>query len=129
VNITDKSQGVISTSYPDFRDIKARTKTLDGLIATRATALGLGGGGKPARVFSEIVSGSYFEMLGVKLAHGRGFLASEDETPLKSPVAVIGYELWQRQFGGDPGVIGRPVFLNGRSFTLVGAAVYPRLKR
>ncbi len=122
VNITDKNQGVISTSYPDFRDIKARAKTLDGVIATRATAIGVGGGEKPVRVFGEIVSGSYFEILGVRLAQGRGFLASEDETPLKSPVVVIGYELWQRQFGGDPGVIGRSVLLNGRSFTLVGVA-------
>lgn len=122
MNITDKNQGVISVSYPDFRDIKARTKTLDGLVAVRATPMGLGGGERPVRVYGEIVSAGYFEALGVKLAQGRGFLPSEDETPLKNPVLVIGYELWQRQFGGDPGVIGREVLLNGRSFALVGVA-------
>ncbi len=122
MHVTDKNQGVISVSYPDYRDIKARTKALDGLIAIRPTAVGLGAGEKPSRVFAEIVTGNYFDVLRVPFAVGRGFLPNEDEAPLKSPVVVIGYELWQREFGGDPRVIGRSVLLNARAFTIVGVA-------
>lgn len=122
MNITDKNQGFISTSYPDYRDIKARTKTLDGVIALRSTSVGLGGGDKPVRVYAEVVSGEYFDVLGVPLALGRGFLPSEDATPLSSAVLVIGYELWQREFGGDPAIIGRSVLVNAKSFTVVGVA-------
>lgn len=122
LNVTDQNQGFISTSYPDYRDIRDRTRTLDGLIALRPTAIGLGGGERPTRVFAEIVSGNYFDVLGVPMAEGRGFLPEEDRTPLKDPVLVLGYELWQREFGGDPGVVGRSLQVNARSFTVVGVA-------
>ena len=69
MHVTDKNQGVISVSYPDYRDIKARAKTVDGLIAMRPTAVGLGAGEKPSRVFAEIVSGNYFDVLRLSLIH------------------------------------------------------------
>ncbi|MBK5255562.1 MAG: ABC transporter permease [Vicinamibacteria bacterium] len=122
MNITDKNQGFISVSYPDYRDIKDRTKALDGLVAFRPTTIGLGGGERPVRAFAEMVSGNYFDVLGIPMAQGRGFMRSEDEKPLQSPVLVLGYDLWQREFGGDPAVVGRSLAVNSRAFTVVGVA-------
>ncbi len=122
LNITDKNQGLVSVSYPDYRDIRDRTKALDGLIATRPTAVSLGGREAPQRVFAEMVSGNFFEVLGVSMARGRGFVGTEDEKPLQSPVMVIGYDLWQTEFGGDPGLVGRTLMVNARPFTVVGVA-------
>lgn len=122
LNITDKDQEFISVSYPDYRDIRDRTRTLDGLVALRPTAIALGGGEKPVRAFAEMVSGNYFEVLGVPMAAGRGFLPAEDAKPLQSPVLVLGYELWQREFGGDPSVVGRSLMVNAHPFTVVGVA-------
>ena len=73
-------------------------------------------------MWGAVVSGNYFDMLGVKAAVGRTFLPEEDRTPNTHLVAVIGHGLWQRRFGGDPKVIGRTVTLNEHDFTVIGVA-------
>src|SRR5262249_18944881 len=65
---------------------------------------------------------NYFTALRVQLALGRGFLAEEDKTPGTHPVVVLSYGLWQRRFGGDPGIVGKSLSLNGKPFTVVGVA-------
>jgi len=122
LNVTDKEQEYISTSYPDYLDIKRRTRALDGLVVLRPTTIGLGSGDRPLRVFAEMVSANYFDVLGVPMARGRAFLSAEDETPLRAPVLVLGYDLWQRDFGGDPAVVGRSIMVNAHPFTVVGIA-------
>ena len=69
---------------------------------------------------ASIVSGNYFDVLGVRPALGRGFLAEEDRTPNSHPVVVFSDNFWQRRFAGDPSVVGRTVTLNGRAFTVIG---------
>jgi MacB-like periplasmic core domain len=81
------------------------------LVAHQVLPLNLGRGEKPERVWGAIVSGNYFDALGVKALIGRTFLPEEDRTPNTHPVVVIGYGLWQRHFGVDPNVLGRTITL------------------
>ena len=74
------------------------------------------------RVWGYLVSGNYFDVLGVKAVQGRTFLPEEDKTPLSHPVVVLSYDSWQRRFGGDPNLIGRDVLINNRQFRVIGVA-------
>ena len=74
------------------------------------------------RVWGYLVSGNYFDVLGVKPMLGRAFLPEEDQTPDSHPVAVISYNCWQRRFGGDPAIVGKTVEFNSRPFTIIGVA-------
>ena len=67
-----------------------------------------------------LVNGDFFSALGVRPVLGRGFTAADDQAPGRSPVAVISYGMWQREFGGRPDVIGRPLRLNAVEFAIVG---------
>ncbi|HZS04926.1 MAG TPA: ABC transporter permease [Blastocatellia bacterium] len=111
-----------TSSYPDYVDFRDRNGVFAGLVAYQATPFSLNTGGANERAFGEIVSGNYFTVLGVRPAPGRGFLPEEDITPGAQPVVVISHKLWQQRFGGDPGVVGRIVKLNGHPFTVVGVA-------
>lgn len=95
---------------------------LSGLVAHQVLPLNLGRGEKPERVWGAIVSGNYFDVLGVKALIGRTFLPEEDRTPNTHPVVVIGYGLWERRFGADPNVLGRTITLNEHDFTIIGVA-------
>src|SRR5262249_27415121 len=69
-----------------------------------------------------LVTGNYFDVLGVKPALGRAFTPDEDSTPSTHPVAVISYGCWERRFASDPAVVGQTISLNGNSFTVIGWA-------
>ena len=69
---------------------------------------------------AEIVSPGYFDLLGAPIVVGRAFSPDEERTVGAAPIAVLSYGLWQRRFGGDRGVVGRTVQLNGRAFTVIG---------
>ena len=79
-------------------------------------------GGTNERAWGYLVSGNYFDVLGVKPILGRGFLPDEDKTQGAKPVTVLSYATWQKLFAGNPSVIGRTVILNGRPYTIVGVA-------
>ena len=76
------------------------------MAALYSTSFSLLGAGEPERVSGELISASYFSLLGVRAAHGRTFLPEEDHAPDTQRVAVVGYGLWQRRFGGKTS--GRP---------------------
>lgn len=115
-----RNNSALSSSYVDYLDYRDQNKVLSGLIAHQVLPLNLGRTEKPERVWGAIVSGNYFDVLGVKPLIGRTFLPEEDRTPNTHPVVVIGYGLWERRFGADPNVLGRTIVLNEHDFTVIG---------
>ena len=109
-------------SYPNYKDYRDRNTVLSGLSAYRIVVSALSHGGRNQRVWGYLVSGNYFDVLGVKPALGRAFLPEEDATPGSHPVAVLSYGCWERRFGADPSIIGHTVQFNGRPYTVVGVA-------
>ena len=115
-----RHNSALSTSYLDYLDFRNRNDALSGLFAHQILPMNLGRGEKPERVRGSVVSGNYFDVLGVKALIGRTFAPEEDRTPNSHPVAVIGYGLWQRRFGSDTQVIGQKITLNEHDFTIIG---------
>lgn len=115
-----RNNSALSSSYLDYMEFRDQNKILSGLVAHQVLPLNLGRSEKPERVWGAIVSGNYFDVLGVKALIGRTFLPEEDRTPNTHPVVVIGYGLWERRFGADPNVLGRTIILNGHDFTIIG---------
>ena len=109
-------------SYPDFADVRARTRLFEGLVAETPRPMHLGVGDANLKVWGSLVSGDYFSVLGVEAAIGRVFLPGEDVTPDTHPVVVLSRRLWVEHLGAAPGAVGREVTLNGRSHTIVGIA-------
>ncbi len=111
-------------SYADYLDYREGAgRAVSGLAAYHTAPLSLGGGeSEPERVQGQVVSGDYFEVLGMRPALGRFFRPEEDRTPDAHAVVVLSHRLWQGRFGSDPGVVGREVPINGRRFTVIGVA-------
>jgi predicted permease len=109
-------------SYPNFRDLRARASSFSALAGYSLTPIALAADGRAEQVWGELVTGNYFELLGLRPAAGRFFTAIEDEREGAAPLAVVSHRLWLHRFAGDSGVIGRAIRLNGRPFTVVGVA-------
>jgi predicted permease len=109
-----------STSYPDYLDIREQAQVFSGFAAFSATPMSLSDEGRTERILGQVVTGDYFNVLGVDAALGRTFVPEEDRTPGTHPVVVISHGLWQRVLGGDPGVVGRRIVVNGTAFTIIG---------
>ncbi len=117
---------LIDTSYPDFRDFRDRSRLFDGVIAFKERPLGFAAGSddsRTERLWALMVSGNYFDVLGVTPALGRFFAGDEQrDTFDAAPVAVLGEALWKSRFNGDPRIVGQTVRLNRRSYTVIGVA-------
>jgi predicted permease len=113
----------IDTSYPDFLDYRSQTAGVANLLVYKERPLNLGRGEHTERVWSEFVSGNFFTLLGVRPRLGR-FFVQEDraDEPAAASVAVISERFWRRHFAADPGIVGRVIVLNQRSFTVIGVA-------
>src|SRR5918911_953601 len=111
-----------SSSYPDYLDFRARGKVLSDLAGYSPRPLSLNAGGAPERIFGEIVTGNYFDVLGVRAELGRTFLPEEDRTPGTHPVVVVSHDFWRRRFGADPRLVGQTLLINGQSLTVIGVA-------
>jgi predicted permease len=113
----------LQTSRPNFDDYRQKNQVFEAVAAHAGVPLSVSGGtGEPEQVFGEIVTGSFFDILGAPMRLGRGFTADEEARLGASPVTVLSYGLWQRRFGGDANIIGRGISVNGRQFTVVGVA-------
>lgn len=119
--IADDGSSFHAFSYPDFRDMQ-RAAGVRELAAYAEFASGVGAGEEPVIQMGNLVSENYFRLLGVRPAVGRFFTAEEDPGAAGPRVAVLSHAAWQRQFNGDPGVVGRAVIINGQPFTVVGIA-------
>ena len=102
-----------------FAYYRDRTRTFESLAAFESGEVSLTGGGEPEVVTGAIVTFNYFSVLGREPLHGRTFTARED-TPGNNAVAILSYALWQRRFGGDPGVVGRSINVDDNPTTVVG---------
>ncbi len=109
-------------SYPDYVDFRDQNQVLNGLIAWGGISAALNSDDQTDQVNGAIVSGNYFQVLGVGAEMGRVISPEDDKTPGEHPVAVVSHGLWQRRFGGDPNIVGRQLLLNGHSFTVIGVA-------
>jgi macrolide transport system ATP-binding/permease protein len=107
-------------SYPDIVDLRDKNDVFTGLIAWAPIVASLNADGTTDQVPGFIVSGNFFELLGVHAARGRALAPSDDVTPGAHPVAVISHGLWQRWFGGRTDILNHPVLINGQRFTIVG---------
>src|ERR1700751_760842 len=109
-------------SYPVYKDIRDRNQTFSNLVARFPTSVSVSGQGSTELAQAELVSGNYFEMLGVQPALGRVFSASDETAPGANTVAVLSYGYWARHFGSDPGILNKQILVNGTSLTVVGVA-------
>jgi predicted permease len=116
------NRGHPSQSFPNYRDLRDRNRSFDGLIGYRIAPMNLENGGTPARTWGYLATGNYFDVLGVKPALGRFFHEADDRHEGDAPFAVLSYDSWTGRFGGDPTVIGRTIHLNRTPFTVVGVA-------
>ena len=124
LNETLGGNTVPTLSYPNYRDIRDRNNVLSGLAAYRILPASLGLPGNSQRLWGYLVTGNYFDVLGVRAVRGRLLGPQDDRVPGGHPVAVLSYACWQKRFGGDPTVIGRVVKFNSMDFTVLG--VTPR---
>ena len=115
-----KDNEIQAFSYPNYVDFRDRNEVFSGLFVTRFAPMSLSHDGNNERLWGYLVSGNYFDVLGISAAQGRTFSPEEDRTPLSHPVAVLSHGCWQRRFGADPSLVGKSITLNGHSFTVVG---------
>jgi predicted permease len=109
----------LPVSAPDFLDWCAQTTEFNGMVAANFDDYTISGGTMPERVSGGRVSPDFFQTLGVAATLGRTILPGEDQ-PGHDHVVVLSYGLWKEKFGGDPGILGRVIRVNGNAYTIVG---------
>jgi predicted permease len=109
-------------SYPMYTELRDHADVFDGMFARFGFAFQVGYASRTERVAGEIVSGSYFQVLGVGAAAGRTLTPQDDERPGAHPVAVLSYGYWVSAFGGSPAVINSTMTINGHPYTIVGVS-------
>ena len=109
-------------SWPMYRDFRDRASGFSGVVGRVATQMHVGHDGASERADGELVSGNYFQVLGVRPAAGRLFTPADDTTPGGHPLAVLGHDYWRRRFLGRAEVIGQAIQINGHPFTVIGVA-------
>src|SRR5262249_54084712 len=115
---------VLVSSYPDYVDVRDRTRSYEGLAAFRYNTAGFVSDPRltPKLKMGMLVSANLFGLMGVEPTIGRGFRPEEDQVPGRDAIVVLGRKLWEQEFGSDPAVLGRRVYLNGNALTVVGVA-------
>ncbi len=115
--------GSPSHSYPDYRDLRDRNRTLDGTVMYDIEGpAGLAMGADPKTVWPYLASGNYFDVLGIQPYLGRFFHAADEKGPNSAPYIVLSYATWHSLFHEDRGVIGQVVQLNEHPYTIIGVA-------
>ena len=109
-------------SYPDYRDLRERTRRFAGLAAYHDDFVTLTGGARPERLWGTLVSANYFGVLGARPALGRLFLPEDEGAEGASPVIVLTHDTWRGRFASAPDIVGRTLEVNRVPYTVVGVA-------
>ncbi len=116
------SSGDSVLSYPMYRDLQEHNEVFSGMFGHRSTTTSLSFGVQAERVRVELVSGTYFSVLGVRPALGRALTPEADQVPNGEPLVVLNYAFWKERWGGDLGIVGKTLLVNNRNLTVVGVA-------
>ena len=114
--------GTNTISYPMYRDFQDHNEVFSGMFCRFPTRVSLTFGGQAERVEAELVSGTYFSVLGVTTALGRTFTPDDDRVPNGHPLVVLSYNYWKQRFGGDPAILGKTLTVNKHNMTVISVA-------
>jgi predicted permease len=114
--------GMNSLSYPIYEDFRDQNQVFSGIFCRRQTTVSVSYAGHNERASAEIVSGTYFPVLGVRAALGRLFTAADDGARSGAPFAVLGYDHWKTRFAADPSIVGKEILVNDCKLKIVGVA-------
>jgi predicted permease len=122
VGRSQDGQGFDNGSYANYLDIRARNTVFSGIYAYRLgpEPMSLRGKDGAERIYGEMVSTNYFNVLGTPPHIGRLFTSDDSEQPGATPLAVLSHRFWMRRFNGDPAIVGQTLVLNGRPLTVIG---------
>jgi len=114
----------LAASYPDYQDLRDRSQSFDGLVASAAIRVGfaLDRNAPPQVKVGSAVSANFFSVLGIEPALGRGFRPDEDIVPGRDAVVMLSHDTWEQQFGSSSGVLGRKIQIGGIEFTVIGVS-------
>jgi predicted permease len=107
-------------SHPMFRDFQSHNQVFSGMFCRFPTGVSVMSNGQAEPMDAELVSGTYFSVLGVTTAIGRTFTPDDDRVPNGHPLVMLSYSFWKRRFGGDPAIIGKTLTVNKYNLTVVG---------
>jgi predicted permease len=110
----------VRVSYPDYQRLRDHDRAFSGLFGSSLAKANLGRGRGARQIWAELVTGSDFQVLGVRAERGRTLLPSDEIAPGRHPVVVLGAGLWRRDFGSDPEIVGKTVEINDHALTVVG---------
>jgi len=116
------SYGANTISWPMFEDLRDNNQVFSGMFSRFPATVTIGHGDRVAQIPAELVSGSYFPILGVGAALGRTIAPEDDAVPDSRPVVVLSYSFWRSYFDGDRTVVGRTITLNSQAMTVIGVA-------
>lgn len=109
-------------SYPMYKDLRDKNQVFSGVLAAVRTDFGVSWQNQAADTNGELVSGNYFQVLGIRPALGRLFTSADETAKDANPVAVLSYDYWRSHMAAQPSVIGQTLLINAHPFTIVGVA-------
>jgi len=123
VIVAETSSGrTLRLSYPDYQQLRDRNRAFVELFGSSLVTTNLGRGRDARQMSMELVTGNYFQALGVRAERGRTLLPSDELAPSRHPVVVISDGLWRRDFGADPDIVGKTLDINNYRLPIVGVA-------
>ncbi len=109
-------------SYPMFKDFQEHNEVFSGMFCRFPTTASLSADGRSELVNAELVSGTYFDVLGVTTAVGRTFTPDDNKIPDGHPIVILSYGFWKQRFAADPAIVGKTVLINNNRMTVIGVA-------
>jgi putative ABC transport system permease protein len=121
-HVSSDGDSAESFSYPMYKGLRNNNSVFSGILARYTFSASVASHGQTDRASGELVSGNYFEVLGVQPAVGRVFSQEDDRVPGAQPVVVLSNSYWKRRFGGDPSVLNKVLLINNVEMTVVGVS-------